>query len=412
MSFRSSLYETTIRNYQQTLNISRTDPVPKTTALDFLLAYASSGLRVWSPTQLAAFTTSRVLPKAGQGGFSVVEVAETPDKRPIVIKNSLRLYRPQFAHTSDEFAQHFAQLCLELRILTHPYLRSHENIIDILGLCAGDYSGAPSISLVLEYAPGGSLDDFLLASQITDPYTLCDFAFQVSSGLESLHALNICHGDVKPSNVLVLPRDGRWICKVSDFGNCITTTTDDIEESIEAPQGTPLYNAPEIRRLGFSSKLSIIQAMRSDIFSFGLTLWDILKRGNPFYNEIFGNGQRSVIDVDCGIDSLNRLPKNDLLHRSTTWLKTQSFPIDLDSTLSDALNGALQEDPDQRPSITTLKTLLDAKDAQLHGRSDHKAVHDLGASVPLSQGDAVIVEPETQKDALVSWTGEHAVYEV
>ncbi|KAL9092583.1 MAG: hypothetical protein Q9165_004387 [Trypethelium subeluteriae] len=353
MSLRSSTWQSTSHSGEK--DTALIEP-PSATALNFYLAFAISGLPAWesSDLELASYRPRR----AGHGGYALVEIGKTPEKQPIVVKRGLKLDRLQFDERPNAFASHFEQLCLELRILTQASLRKHENIIDILGICAEDFYGEPSLSLVLEYAVYGTLEDFLVARHATDHEEIMTCAFQVSNGLNALHNLKICHGDVKLRNVLVCSAKGGWVCKVSDFGHSIVSTFGGSREEARVPQGTPLYNAPEIRDLSFGrqSVFTMADALLTDVFSFGLLIWEILKQGLSFYDRTWTDAQGS--ELQDMIDVLTRTPHNRLLDHSLNFLRGQALPRDIEGRLTLVFKGALQDSPGDRIDMNNLRKLL------------------------------------------------------
>jgi serine/threonine protein kinase len=168
---------------------------------------------------------------------------------------------------------------LELRVLTHPPLIAHENIVNLLQL--GWEGDAVDISrkwpvLVMEYADLGTLTDYF-DREPRLPWsvrkTLCE---DVSRGLLALHQCGIVHGDLKLENSLVFSTNEGRSCKVklSDFGGALLDS--DALESI--PMATPPWNAPE-----WKSNRSRSQLISSDVYSLGLLLWRIVLNGNnPF----------------------------------------------------------------------------------------------------------------------------------
>lgn len=107
----------------------------------------------------------------------------------------------------------------------------------------------------------------------------CSFCAQIASGLRHCHQNLIVHGDVKPANVMVSPMG---ICKLGDFGNSIkldvNATGSQHTRPAEDIVGTAAYAAPEIIR-GLCSTPS------SDMYSFGILLWQMETREMPFAGE-------------------------------------------------------------------------------------------------------------------------------
>ncbi len=160
---------------------------------------------------------------------------------------------------------------------------NHPNIITIYE--TDIYEGMAFIAM--EYIPGCTLAQLLASRQLPDTEAL-DYATQIAEALVKAHAAGIVHRDLKPGNVMITA-DG--LVKVLDFGlakvNAATAAApaagerdDDATLSVAlsmpgATLGTLSYMSPEQARGG------TIDA-RSDIFSFGVVLFEMLTRQLPF----------------------------------------------------------------------------------------------------------------------------------
>ncbi|MBK8693957.1 MAG: serine/threonine protein kinase [Deltaproteobacteria bacterium] len=153
----------------------------------------------------------------------------------------------------------------------------HENVIDIT-----DYGETSEglVYLVMEYVPGESL----LAAITRGPLALrrsLDIARQIASGLARAHQMNVIHRDLKPDNVLLIPRDDRRDqVKLLDFG---------IAKLLDQPSltlsnkvfGTPGYIAPEYATGGALTP-------RTDLYSLGVVLYEMVTGALPFEVEHLG----------------------------------------------------------------------------------------------------------------------------
>lgn len=133
--------------------------------------------------------------------------------------------------------------------------------------------------LVMKFCDGGSLDKKIgkmTAEELTDAVT------QISSGLEYLHNSGIVHQDIKPANILIDRSSGKVIYVLSDFGISSKTKTR-LSHSVNLKnQGTSMteaYAPPE----KFSSKKADRKPDRKgDIFSFGISIYELATGSMPF----------------------------------------------------------------------------------------------------------------------------------
>ena len=156
----------------------------------------------------------------------------------------------------------------EVRILSR--LR-HPSIVLWLGAC----TQAPNLTIVLEYMEKGSLHQFL--HRTTNPYTtltLTRWAITIVQGMVYLHSAKpfpIVHCDLNTNNVLV-NRDG--MVKITDFGLSKVKHSSRLSRQT-GMTGTVNYASPEVIRGGKFSEAS-------DVFSFGVVLWELLTRRIPW----------------------------------------------------------------------------------------------------------------------------------
>jgi serine/threonine protein kinase len=149
---------------------------------------------------------------------------------------------------------------------------NHPNICDLHDI--GEHGGQPY--LVMEVVEGETLKQRLAAGPIP-PVQIVDIALQVTSALEAAHAKEIVHRDIKPSNVLLTP-SGQ--AKLLDFG-LATGIAGPSEASEHAPSvphailGTYAYMSPEQAR-------GEPVDTRADLFSLGVTLYQIATAALPF----------------------------------------------------------------------------------------------------------------------------------
>jgi serine/threonine protein kinase len=145
---------------------------------------------------------------------------------------------------------------------------NHPNSVYVFG--AEEIAGVPVIAM--ELMPGGTLEDKVRANGPLPVTVAVDAALQIIDGLAAAHDAGILHRDIKPSNCFV---DADGSVKIGDYGLSISTKGHErppIGE--EAFMGTPAFAAPEQLR---GDDLTV----RSDIYSFGATLFFVLTGNLP-----------------------------------------------------------------------------------------------------------------------------------
>jgi serine/threonine-protein kinase len=221
------------------------------------------------------FGNYRATALLGEGGMGAVYLAEHPGiGRRVAVKVLHRNY------TRDE--QLLARFLNEARAAN---AIRHPNIIEILdsGVLA---DGTPF--LVMELLEGESLGVRLRRDGALPVASALDFAYQTASALGAAHKKGIVHRDLKPDNLYVIPdphEGGRERIKVLDFGIAKLQqgmSSDSVKTRTGTLMGTPVYMSPEQCR----GTKAIDH--RSDIYSLGVILYEMLVGHPPFVSEGFG----------------------------------------------------------------------------------------------------------------------------
>ena len=148
----------------------------------------------------------------------------------------------------------------ELRMLVHEPVRKNVNVSKLIGYDAEEIGSHFTNFLVADFAPGGTLKDYL-ANQASGPISFSErvhFCFDITSGLAGLHACGIVQGDVKLANIVFPVKEG-YVAKLSDFGSSLY-------EGISGYTGTAPYNAPKLRRRSFTDSKSAPDYYLCDVF--------------------------------------------------------------------------------------------------------------------------------------------------
>jgi Tol biopolymer transport system component/predicted Ser/Thr protein kinase len=212
-----------------------------------------------------------VLDKLGEGGMGVVYRAfDTHLNRPVAIK----VLRPE-SIADPERKRRFVQEAQSASALNHP------NIITI-----HDISTAHGMDfIVMEYIAGKTLDQLIGRKGLLVGEAL-KYAVQIGDALARAHAKGIVHRDLKPTNVMVTD-DG--LVKVLDFGLAKLTEPSETDEL--APTKTLKPRTEEGAIVGTVAYMSPEQAegkrvdARSDIFSFGSVLYEMITGRRAFQGE-------------------------------------------------------------------------------------------------------------------------------
>ena len=160
------------------------------------------------------------------------------------------------------------------------HLHRHPNIVSIIGVVL-DHSDW--VCLLMELAELGSLRQLLDTSPdkvVGQAPVQLALALDVALGLAFLHAQEpkaVLHRDVKSANVLLFLKDGLMMAKVADFGlasGLHGTSLASTVRGVGGLTGTYAYMAPEAWDSAYST--------RSDVYSFGLVLWELLTGERPW----------------------------------------------------------------------------------------------------------------------------------
>jgi eukaryotic-like serine/threonine-protein kinase len=151
----------------------------------------------------------------------------------------------------------------------------HPNVASVfhLGRTGSSYFYA------MEFVEGETLEHLIRRSGRVEVKLALEIATQVAAGLAAVHEQNLVHRDIKPSNILVrLKDDGVTTAKIIDLGLAKTLGESASEAGISSPGGfvgTPEFASPE-------QFAGVAVDIRSDLYSLGVTLWEMLTGKTPF----------------------------------------------------------------------------------------------------------------------------------
>ena len=151
----------------------------------------------------------------------------------------------------------------------------HTNVASVfhLGKSGEDYFYA------MEFVEGETLEHFIKSSGRLEAKLALEIAVQVVAGLAAVHKKDLVHRDIKPANVMVsLEEGGAVTAKIIDLGLAKAVSEPLSEAAISMPgvfAGTPEFASPE-------QFAGVGVDIRSDLYSFGVTLWKMLTGQAPF----------------------------------------------------------------------------------------------------------------------------------
>jgi serine/threonine protein kinase len=244
----------------------------------------------------------RIAEKLGEGGMGVVYKAEDMQLRRTV---ALKFLTPQALSESETKARLIreAQAAASL---------DHPHICSVYGIHEED--GRTFIAMA--YIDGVSLADKIKQRPLALDEAL-KVAIQTGEGLQEAHEQGIVHRDIKPANIM-LTRKGQ--VKIMDFGLAYLTGRSKLTKS-GTTLGTPVYMSPE-QALGQAAD------RRSDIWSLGVVLYEMLAGKPPFESEYTQAIVYSIINE----------PPEPLTARRT------GLPVEIDRII----NKVLAKKPDER----------------------------------------------------------------
>src|SRR4249920_2258472 len=202
-----------------------------------------------------------ILGELGRGAMGVVYKATDPViGRPVAVK-TIRLSEEGTGLSRPELLTRFQTEARAAGLLTHP------NIVVVYD--AGEENGLYYITM--ELVEGKSLQALLDAGHHFPTSRVLRIMEQTCSALQFAHERNIVHRDIKPANLMLTADD---TVKVTDFGTAKILQFGTVQQTSHV-MGTPSYMSPE------QVKGRVVDG-RSDIFSLGVLLYEMVTREKPF----------------------------------------------------------------------------------------------------------------------------------
>jgi serine/threonine protein kinase/WD40 repeat protein len=240
----------------------------------------------------------KLLEQVGEGGFGVVFLAE--QAQPVRRKVALKVLKPGM--DTRQVVARFEAERQALAMMDHPHIAK---VFD------GGETASGRPYFVMELVRGVPVTDFCDRNRLT-PRQRLELFLSVCSAVQHAHQKGVIHRDLKPSNVLVSRHDTTPVVKVIDFGVAKALgqelTDKTLFTGVAQMVGTPMYMSPE--QAGMSD---LDVDTRSDIYSLGVLLYELLTGTTPFAKERFKT---------AGYDEIRRIIREEEPPKPSTRLST------------------------------------------------------------------------------------------
>lgn len=308
----------------------------------------------------------RIIERIGRGGYGEVFSAEdTLMNRTVAVKR-IDLSAKTSARTLTE-ARAAGQL-------------NHPNVVTVFDLGQDEHFSY----LIMEFIDGVPLSEVLRAKSPLSIEEGLDIAIQIADALEAAHAMDIVHRDIKPDNVMITKDGG---VKVTDFGIArLGGSTMTAEGDV---LGTFAYMSPEQAKGGRVD-------LRSDIFSLGVVLYEMLTGVSPF-------ASATPAGVVFKITNLDPQPPSEI---------NPGISSDLESLILRSLEKKRTQRLDD---VTIMRHYLESmRTAKTPGRKIIKPLYKLAKSGETAEPRAyegpfrpLIGGLSNAKEAVAGWLGRH-----
>ncbi|GJQ11503.1 hypothetical protein GpartN1_g3294.t1 [Galdieria partita] len=209
----------------------------------------------------------------GTGSTGKVKLAFNTEQNELV---AVKIVRKDFLDSKPNLRRKVQREIAVMKLVEHPHVL---RLIDV-------FETSSHLFLVIEYAEGGELFDYLVERGKLEPEEALRFFQQIISGLDYCHRRLICHRDLKPENLLL---DKNNDIKIADFGMASLIPPGSL---LETSCGSPHYASPEIV-MG-----DMYNGFKSDVWSCGVILYALLIGRLPFDDD---NIQRLLNKVRTGL---------------------------------------------------------------------------------------------------------------
>ena len=327
-----------------------------------------------------------IIERIGTGGMAdVYKALDNKLNRYVAIKVLKREFRED-----EQFVAKFRQEARAVAGLSHP------NIVSVYDVGSDDAVQY----IVLELVEGITLKKYIEKKGHLPFKEAVSIAIQVANGMEAAHAHHIVHRDIKPQNIII-SKEGK--VKVTDFGIAKATQSSTTTVST-AQMGSVHYMSPEQARGGYSDE-------RSDIYSFGITLFEMLTGDVPF------DGDSTVAvavhhiqdEIIPPSQKMSGIPVSlDKIVQKCTKKKVDARYQNADELIADLKRALINPDTD---FVTPLPgaTQAGAEEVQAQTTSKEQSGNEGDATTDISDHTGFVEETEKKKnprfDRMLKWIG-------
>jgi serine/threonine protein kinase/tetratricopeptide (TPR) repeat protein len=288
-------------------------------------------------TEGAMVSHYRILSKIGAGGMGEVYLAEdTKLKRQVALK-----FMPASLASNADMRERFVREAQAAAKLDHP------NIISVYEV--GEHAGRPFFAMA--HVEGRSLRDYHTEEKLSID-RIIELGIQICEGLQAAHDKGITHRDIKPSNILI---DTHGRARIVDFGLASVQGVEHLTKT-GSTLGTVGYMSPEQVRGDHVDH-------RSDLFSLGVVLYELIARRNPFKRDSEAATLKAVSD-----DAPEPLAR----YKANVPAGLQAI---IDKALDKDLSTRYQHADGMLADLIKEKRLSDSKSFSAHGSTPRRKPH-------------------------------------